>query len=231
MCITVFLDLVDFKMNRTNFYKELYSVAKGSVLNEFLLVRSKVLEELLQKYELDKEEIEDCIIKSTEYNIYLSATKLLEEVPEEASYKLLEETKNRVLKRLPTFIKRLVDTIPIDVTKRSPYWSEDGILVNVGIVDPNKLVELERYLGQVYWSLYSDLIDYSDSEGYGLLGAMGDLACKDKIIGTIERQAAEAIDSLSGTAKFNRVQALIKTNKDKNSIMLELMKLNAECKE
>ncbi len=215
-------------MKKINFYRELYSVAKGSTLNEFLLVRSKVLEELLQKYELAKEDIEDCILKSTAYNTYLSATKLLEEVPEEVSYKLLEETKNRVLKRLPTFIKRLLGTVPVDVTERSPYWSEDGILVNIDIIDPNELVELERYLGQVYWSLYSDLIDY---EGYGLLGAMGDLACKDKTIGTIERPALEAIDDLEGRAKFNRVQALIKTNKDENSIMLELMKLNAECKE
>lgn len=220
-------------MNKTNFYKELYSVAKGSVLNEFLLVRSKVLTKLLHKYEIDKEEIKDCILKSTEYNTYLSATKLLEEVPEEASYQLLVETKNRVLKRLPTFIDRLVGTVPIGLTNGSPYWSVDGITINVGIVDSDELVELERYLGQVYWSLYSDLIDYNDndSEGYGLLGTMGDLACKDKTIGTIEPQAFEAIHSLSSTAKFNRVQALIKTNKDESNIMLELMKLNTECKE
>lgn len=231
MYITVYLDLMDFKMDKTNFYKELYSVAKGSVLNEFLLIRSKVLEELLSKHGVTKEEIENCILKNTECNTYLSAVKLLEEVPEEASYQILIETKNRVLKRLPAFIKRLVGTIPIEVTNGSPHWSVDGIEINGAIVESNELVELERYLGRVYWSLYSDLVDYEDSEGYGLLDAVGDLACKDKTIGTIEWQASEAIYNLSSTAKFNRIQALIKTNKDEGNLMLELMKLNVECKE
>lgn len=231
MSITVYLDLMDFKMDKTNFYKELYSIAKGSILNEFFLVRKKVFTKLLQKYMITQEEIGGCILKSTEYNIYLSAEKLLEEVPEEASYQLLIETKNRVLKRLPTFIKRLIGTIPIEPTDGSPHWSIDRIVVNTGIIDTSEIKELERYLGHVYWSLYSDIIEYSDSEGCGLLKSMGDLACKDKTISTIDRQAAGAINSLASTAKFNRIQALIKTNKDESNIMLELMKLNIACKE
>ena len=218
-------------MNKADFYKELYSTSKGSTLNEFFLIRNEVLIKLLQKYGISKDDIKECILKSTDRNTYLSAEKLLEEVPEEASYQLLVEAKKRVLKRLPTFIERLIGHIPVDITERSPYWSEDGILVNIDIVDPDELVGLERYLGQVYWSLYSDLIDYADIEEYSLLETMGDLACRGKTIGTIDREAAGAIDRLSGMAKFTRIQALIKTNKNESNLMLELMKLNIECKE
>ncbi|MCK5602930.1 hypothetical protein KAR91_13695 [Candidatus Pacearchaeota archaeon] len=218
-------------MNKTNFYKELYSIAKGRVLSDFFIVRKKVFTKLLQKCELDQREVEDCVIKSTEYNVYISAEKLLDKVPEEAAYQLLVETKNQVLKRLPTFIKMVTGTVPIDITEGSPYWSEDGILINIDIVDSANVKELERYLGQIYWSLYGELTDYTDSNECGLLEAMGNLACRDKTIGTIGRQAAEAIDNLSSTAKFTRIQALIKSSKDENNIMLELMKLNTDCKE
>lgn len=217
-------------MNKTNFYKELYSASKGNILNEFFLLRNEVFTKLLQKYKIDKEDVKECILKSTTHNVYLSMEKLLEEVPEEASYQLLVETKKRVLKRLPTFIGRLVGHIPIDVTERSPYWSEEGIVINVGIIDPEELVELERYLGKVYWSLYSDLTDYADDEGCSLLETMSSLACRDKTITTIDQEAAGVIDRLASMAKFTRIQSLIKTDKDESNIMIELMKLNAACK-
>ena len=208
-------------------YKELYSLAKGNVINEFLLVRLKHFTDLLSKYKIKQYEIEDCILKVTKSNVYISTEELLNKLPEEANYLTLVKVKGIVLKRLPSFIKGLVDSIPLKLTNESSHWSIDEIAISTSIIDIEQLEILERSLGQIYWLLYEELTAYEDIE---LLSIMGSLACKELTINKIGTEAGAVIDKLYQYAKFNKVKALIKMNNE-NSVLLELFNINSKCKE
>lgn len=215
-------------MSKSQFYKELYALAKGSVIGEFLLVRRSHFTELLTRCGIEQSDIEDCILRSTASNVYISTEKLLENLPEESDYILIGETKKKVLKRLPSFIRRVVDGIPLRLTSEGPFWSINEIAINPSVVDKDSTTELERYLGEVYWLCYKELIDY---EGFELLTAMSNLACKKCTINQVGIEASLAIDKLQQYAKFNKIKALIKGNKGESNVLLELLNLNMKCKE
>ena len=214
-------------MDKQSLYKELYALSKGSVINEFLLVKTKHFNELLTSYKIDKSEVEDCILKITASNVYLSAEKLLAQLPEEVAYINLIKIKNTVLKRMPSFIKTLVDGIPIRTADIRSYWSVDEIVLNHWLVDEEDPEYTERFLGEAYWLVYSSLIDYDDVE---LISTMSDLACKKITRAGVDDGAKVALDSLYQHANFNKVKALIK-NSDESNILLELLNLNSQCKE
>lgn len=213
-------------MDKQLLYKELYALSKESVINEFLLVKTNHFNDLLTSYGIDKSEIEDCILKITASNVYLSAENLLSKLPEETAYIDLIKIKSTVLKRLPSFIKTLVDGIPIRAADIRSYWSRDEIVLNHWLVDEEDSEYTERFLGEAYWLVYSGLIDY---DGVELIGTMSDLACKKITRCTVGGEARVALDILYQHANFNKVKALIKNN-DESSILLELLNLNNKCK-
>ena len=223
----VYSGLGDLVMSKQSLYKELYALSKGSVINEFLLVKSNHFNDLLTSYKINKSEIEDCIIKITASNVYLSAENLLDKLPEETVYIDLIKIKRTVLKRLPSFIKTLVDSIPLRLSPDQSSWSLDELVINSTLMDLENLEDIERFLGEAYWLVYKDLIDY---EGVELVDTMSDIACKKLTNCHVEGIIGEEISKLYQHANFNKVKALIKSN-DESSILLELLNLNSKCKE
>ena len=215
-------------MNKDGLYKELYALSKGNVINEFLLVRRNHFIDLLGSYKVEQDEVADCILKITDSNVYISTDKLLEKLPEETNYIFLGESKKRVLKRLPAFIKGVVNGIPLRAIDASSAWSIDEIVISQSLLEADNIKELDRSLGQIYWLLYTELIEY---EGFELLDTIGSLASKELTINEIGTEATTAIENLRKYAKFNKVKALIKVNKNESNILLELLNLNSQCKE
>ena len=215
-------------MSKEGVYKELYTLAKGSVVNEFLLVRRNHFTDLLTSYNIEQSAVDDCILRITDSNVYISAEKLLEKLPEETNYIILSKAKNRVLKRLPAFIKGVVSGIPLKIVNDSSVWSVEEIAISQSIIEIGDIKSLERSLGQIYWLLYEELVEY---EGFGLLDIMGSLASKELTISKVGTEATTAIENLRQYAKFNKIKALMKVNKSESSILLELLNLNLKCKE
>ena len=215
-------------MHKNDLYKELYSLAKGSTINEFLLVRRNHFTNLLSKYNVEQSAVDECILKITDSNVYISSEKLLEKLPQETSYIILGEAKKRVLKRLPAFIKGVVDGIPLRLIDDAPFWSTDEISINQNLVAAEDIKALDKSLGQIYWLIYKELIEY---EGFELLETMGSLASKELTINKIGTEATTAVENLRQYAKFNRIKALMKVNKNESNVLLELLNLNIKCKE
>ena len=215
-------------MDKEELYKELYTLAKGSVITEFLLVRRNHFTDLLDKYSINPSDIADCILRITDSNVYISTEKLLEKLPEETSYIILGEAKKRVLKRLPAFIKGVVNGIPLKVVDASSFWSIDEIGISQSLIEMEDIKRLDRSLGQIYWLIYTELIEY---EGVELLATMGSLAAKELTISKIGTEATAAVANLRQYAKFNKIKALMKGNTNESGILLELLNLNTKCKE
>ena len=213
-------------MDKKELYKELYSLSKGSVINEVLLVRKTNFTDLLIKHKVEQVELDDCIIKITASNVYLSTEKVLDKLPEEVDYINLVKIKNVVLKRLPSFIKTLVDGIPLRITTGQSSWSLNEIVIKFWLIDSEDVEYTERFLGEAYWLIYSNLIEYDGTE---LIGVMSDLACKKLTGGGLDGEAKVEVGKLYQHAKFNKLKALIKTGKDESNILLELLKLNSQC--
>ena len=214
-------------MSEETLYRELYAITKGNGINGFLLVKAERFNGLLAKHEVEQSVLEDCIRKVTSSNIYLSAEKLLDKLPGETDYLNLVKIKGIVLKRMPSFIKTLVNSIPLKLSSDQSSWSLDEFVINPTLIDIENPEDIERFLGVAYWLVYKDLIDY---KGVELVETMADLACKKLTNCHIDGIIGEEISKLYQHANFNKVKALIKNN-DESSILLELLNLNSKCKE
>ena len=232
MCIIVYLALRDLIMRKEDLYKELYSLSKGSVISNILLVRIAHFTALLTKYGVEQTELDDCIIKITASNVYLSTEKLLDKLPpEKVDYINLIKIKDTVLKRLPSFIKTLVNGIPLRVITGQSAWSLNEIVIKSWLVDSEDTEYMERFLGEAYWLIYAGLIDY---DGIELIGVMSDLACKKLTGCSLDGEDRIEVGKLYQHAKFNRLKALLKTGNAENNesnVLLELLNLNRQCKE
>lgn len=204
-------------MDKENIYKQLYVLSTH--VDDMALISKDRVDRFMRLNSLSLADLDEILVKSTNNNVYFKLDILEKYKPFDYA-KYIYEVKDEVFKNIPSFLKIIVDSIPLSpVTANFDFnydTNNNKILFDEDYIKGKVINDLTHTLGCLYWEAFCYLIELNEFE---LKEEVGDIASgKLKVPDMEPFHKRHLFKKLEREAKQNKFNVMVKTT-DPNDVV------------